>query len=284
MLAAMIGCLGLYFINVRLFKDRSTSEMQNRLGGFYREQLWIMIIGVTLWLAGYFPIILNYPPNIYGHMSRVNLFSIPGAVLILLALLAIFFRSVTSSTHLMVRCITGAVVLLIFLGMAVQFQAQEAYNRAWGDTKAFYQELFEQVPNLKEDTQVVFELTGYEDYDGKLYRPVYSSFWEGVCSLGMLYEQDDFNLGVVYRYQAIEVPPFPDLAILPSTLDTNTLKRAQSYNLDDWLVLRYNRQTNELSILEELPSTFGDDLTGSYQPHNRIIPLNKPLINRKIVK
>ena len=282
--AVIIASLGLYFAGLRLFREQASAQSKENARCFYQEYLWIILIGAALWLVGYMPLILNYPPNIYGHMSRVNLFSIPGVVLILLAMITIFFRSVSASEVWMIRGISVTVILLVLFGVIIQLQTQEAYNQAWNNTKAFYMELFDQVPDLKEGTQVVFDLTGYEEYSGRLFRPVFSSSWEANCSLRVLYNKQHFDLGVVYRYQAIEVPPFPGLIVLPSTLETNTLRKVKTNNLSDWIILRYNHYRNEISVLEEPPSFLGEDLTGSYQPYERIIPLSKEPMYRNLVE
>jgi hypothetical protein len=267
---------GVYLVSVRL--DRSTGSYENPDKSI-QTTIAIFLTGVLLWIAGYFPILLNYPPNIYGHLSRVNLFSIPGAVLVLLATMNTIFAGSGLSPKLSVRLTTAGALLLIVLGSLVQVQTQEAYNRSWAENAIFFQKLFTEVPDLKQGTQVILELSGYEN-SGTIYRPLFSSRWGAWCALRTLYNQAD--LAVSYSYDRISVPSFPGFNVLTTTMETDTITGIGQ--ADKLLVLDYDRQTHRLGIRNKLENLGEISTSENYAPEDRILPLSDPIPSRRIVE
>lgn len=268
--------LGVYRVSIYL--DRPTGPYEE-LEKSIRTNIAIFLTGVLLWIAGYIPILLNYPPNIYGHLSRVNLFSIPGAVLVLLATMNTLFTGSGLSSKLSTKLTTAGALLLIVLGSLVQVQTQEAYNRSWAENEIFFHTLFKEVPDLKEGTQVVLALRGYEN-SGAIYRPLFSSRWGAWCALRTLYNQAD--LDVSYRYNRISVPAFPGFNVLTTTMETNTVTGISEAG--KLLVIDYDRQTHHLGIRKNLESLGGSLVNEKYAPEDRILPLRDPIPSRRIVE
>jgi hypothetical protein len=239
---------------------------------------FLFLTGTTLWLAGYFPIILNYPPNLWGHLSRVNLFSLPGAALLLVSLLHLTFLSLSRREPWAHRLTTGVSLVLIFVGAFLQIQTQTAYNHAWAEAKTFYQTLLAEIPQLQPGTQLVLSLQGYQN-DGSVNRPLFSSSWEARCAFGLLYDQRDVNIG--YAYEKITIPPLTTLNIL-----TSTLERASLTPIHDparLIVMKYDRTTSRLLILEEIPPFLPDTAAEPYAPYDQILPLAQPIPAREII-
>jgi len=244
----------------------------------FKYDFCILIIGLIVWIMGYFPVLLNYPANIYGHLSRINLFSVAGAVLVLLSLIHIFSLTISTNSVPAVQWTAVLTSVLIFLGGVIQLQTQESYNHSWKGEKAFFQALFDEAPNVKSKTHFMFLLEGYKQTSSH-YRPLFSSSWEAVAALRILYDNDD--LMVSYQYNGIVVPPFPDFAILPSTLESESM-----FPITDperLIVVRYNLESEELSIQEDV-SVFTGYIFPEYSPYERIIPLEREILSRKIVE
>ncbi len=240
---------------------------------------YIFLAGLGLWLAGYVPIILNYPPNLYGHLSRVNLFSIPGAVLILLSLFHTAFLSLSGRPSLATRLTIGISLPLIFAGSIIQVQTQEAYNTSWTETQMFYQTLLTQIPDIKHGTQIVLILNGYQGHEA-LFRPLFSSSWEPWCAFGLLYDKTDLNVN--YHYEQLTVPSYPTATALTSTLEREYMPPIQ--DPAKLLVLEYDRLTHHLTIQEDASFLLDSVALEQYSPYVQIIPMDKTIPARKVIE
>jgi hypothetical protein len=273
-ITVVLGLIAIYAISARLYIQGSQADLDKTLN----TNLYIFIFGAVLWIAGYIPIILNYQPNIYGHLSRVNLFTIPGAALILLAVIHTILASVSLNKITAGKLTLIFVLPLVFVGSIVQLQTQEAYNKSWAEAKTFYQELFNQIPDVENGTHIILELSGYEN-SGALYRPLFSSSWEAWCALRVLYDKVD--LVVNYKYDQIAVPNYPSFNVLTSTLETDTISAIGDPG--KLLVVDYNRQTHTLKIRKDISGLQENMSNDGYSPEDRILPLRRPILSRKIV-
>jgi hypothetical protein len=271
----LVCSVGLYFL-ISFLRQPSATEPKQRLT--LNHQIAIFAIGVILWAAGYFPILLNYQANIYGHISRINLFSIAGASLVLVVLIYAIASLISATTEIALNLTLLTVIALILVGSNVQIQTQESYNQSWNENKKFFQALFTEIPNVKPETHFYFFLEGFEE-TSNLYRPLFSSSWEAENSLRVLYDQK--RLRVSYQYDQITVPKYPGFNILPSTLESKNI--IPITNPEQLIVIRFNRQTGALEIVENRDLLPDDDLSG-YAPYNRILPFDKPIPVRKIIE
>jgi hypothetical protein len=243
------------------------------------KNLTVMAAGGILWAAGYIPLILNFPPNIYGHLSRVNLFSILGAVILLIGLFQLIFQSLCADNFQAVRLTSLVVLVLVALGSIVQLQLQEAYNASWDETRTFYQALFEKVPAVKEGTQFILVLHNYQGSVGSR-RPLYTTAWEATSALEVLYNQPDLVAG--YRYLNMIVPPFPSYNVLGGVLDTDTIEPVTDPSR--LLVLDYDYLTRQITIRQEASDFLGKTENAQYVPLQRILPLAPPIPARQLVQ
>ena len=266
---------GLYIL-ISFLSQSSVKEQNQQLT--FKNQIAIFSIGIVLWVAGYFPILLNYEANIYGHISRINLFSIAGAALMLMILIYAITSMISAKSETAINLTALTIIALIFLGSIVQIQTQESYNQSWDEKKAFFQALFAEVPDIKPETHFYFFLEGFGE-TSNWYRPLFSSSWEAATSIRTLY--DHKRLRVSYQYDQITVPKYPGFNILPSTLESeNIIPITQPSQL---MIIRFNRETNDLEILENSNLLPDYDLSG-YAPYKRILPLEQSIPARKIVE
>jgi len=275
-IAITILLLILAIMAMRSYDQKSFSSS---VGNIIRENINIFVLGILLAAAGYFPIILNYPPNIYGVLSRVNMFSTPGIVLILLSIIHSAGFGIFGGYRTAVRFTVMVSLFLMLWGSIIHLQVQDAYIHSWGETKLFYQQLFLKVPDLDEDTQIILLLDGYDD-DGQKYRPLFSSSWEPGCAFRTLYNKE--GVRVFYRYNDITVPSFPAMNILTNTMFTDTIPQIGRF--DDFLVLNYDRSSQTLMIKEKIDGLFGTEPVSDYSPFDQILPLDKEIMGRKLVE
>ena len=275
LIVVLLFLLSSYRLAYDLYKQHPIKKQEQ-----LRSNCRTFVIGLLLWVAGYFPIILNFPPNIYGHLSRVNIFSIPGASIMIFAAINAFFSSIFGHHELSIKStiITGVVLSLI--GSIIQIQVQDSYNASWTDTKLFYSNLFTLVPNVKDDTHLVLLLSGYEIEEG-IYRPLYSSSWEAECAIRTLYDND--SLSISYRYERRKTPDYPSSISLTSTLETDTTEQAFNRDPQSLLVLQYDNNSKTLSIIHDIQNTLVTTSNTSYTPENNITSLLAPIPARELV-
>ena len=275
-LLIVIGTGGLGAIAWVLFKSwKRAHPLENAL----KTKGRIILVGFGFWAAGYLPLILNYPPNLYGHLSRVNMFSILGTVLLLLALFHAICLSLSRSEGLAARLTVGFGLMLILGGSLIQIQIQEANNRAWEETRAFYQALFHEVPDVKNGTQMILTLKGYETHR-ELYRPLLSSSWEAWCAFGLLYGKTDLHVN--YQYEQMTTPDLATPGVLTSVLEKEY--RTPIQDPGKLLIIEYDNQTRNLVIRKDGSGFLPDGVLASYSPYDQIVPLEAPLEVREIVR
>ena len=274
----LAGALLLCVLFFLISRQKALANIANNAGVDKANHLPLLAAGALLWVSGYFPIIINYSPNIWGHLSRVNIFSVPGAVLILIALFQMIARGLTPRGNRAVLAVNSGLLFLIMLGAVVHIQVQESFGRTWQDTRSFYQQLFQLAPDLEEDTHLYFYFSG-EEKSLTPHRPLITTSWELLRAVEVFY---DLTVDVVsYRYQKITVPEFPGLDVIGANVHKEYFHpQLRSENL---LALNYDLQTGQLSIIEDISDHFSPQFQQNYQPFDHILPLHQEIPSRKLV-
>jgi hypothetical protein len=267
----------LYIITYKISNHLSFHEKSEKL---IQENLLSFSIGLTLWISGYFPIILNFPPNIWSILSRVNIFTALGAGMMIISLIDMVVINMSIPKEFGVK-ITGLIAfVLIFMGSIVQLQVQESLNKSWEETKIFYVALFNAVPNVKDNTEFVFLLAGYKT-DETIHRPLFSTKWEPSYAMSALYNNP--NITVMYRYNAIDIPAFPESISLSGIFNRAYLYPVESP--ENLIVIKYDRSINELEILYEIDNlSLVENNLNLYLPNERILQSEDMSTIRSIVE
>jgi len=237
-----------------------------------------LAVGALLWAAGFFPILINYPVNIYSHLSRVNLFSNLGAVLLIIGLLQVLASSLGSVRYAPKILLALSLPLLLVSSLAQQ-QVQEGNRQSWAEAKTFYATLVSEIPDLKQDTQVLFSITTGEE-ETFTRRPLFTSSWEAACAVRTLYEIPEPNLQVGYRYTDLSQAPFPGFNILGGAMETNSIGDVPDPS--KLLVLSYNLKTADLEIVQDI-GFLGLGSVDSYKPLARITPATRDFPTRRLI-
>ncbi len=243
-----------------------------------KSPLTQVAVGAILWTAGYFPILLNFPVNIYSHLSRVNLFANLGAALLVIGLLHTLTANL-GSARITYKLLLASTLPLLFIASLVQLQVQEANRQSWGEAKTFYTRLIELVPDIKPETQVFFTISVGEPA-GPIRRPLFTSPWEAECVVWTLYGTARPNLLVGYKYDDIYVPPFPGYNILAGALARNSNDVIP--DTSKLLVLNYDLPTTTLEVTQDI-GFLDVEKPQAYHPENRILPISRNIPARKLI-
>ena len=239
--------------------------------------LRLLGVGAILWAAGYIPIILNYQPNIWGHLSRVNIIPNLGAILIIVAVLKMLFDSILEDRTRWGNLVVLVLAFLVLFAGVVQVQVQESFADSWQDVKTFYQELFEAVPQVRAGTHMVIYLSG-DEQDPTYHRPIFSSNWEPVCALQVLYDQPDLQATAIYE----DSQPDPSRLI---TIGFAMGREAspQIFDIGQVLGVEYDQSGRSLTVLDNGDFLFEKGDRDAYQPWDRILPLEEKIDSRELV-
>ncbi|MBN2046149.1 MAG: hypothetical protein JW757_14090 [Anaerolineales bacterium] len=272
--AALIFCVLAYLAANQAAQANHPRKAAQQTQCNYR---WQLAAGILLWAGGYFPIIINYPPNIWGHLSRVNIFTVPGAVLILSALLQIITTSLGWGQNASASAVNASMILLIFLGAAVHVQVQQSFIRSWQETKSFYQQVFNLAPDLEEGTQIYLYLHG-EDGTQTTHRPLITTSWEPRCAFFVFYDSKVNQFA--YSYQKITVPDFPGLSVLGGNIQDQYLP---TLNPEHLLALSYDLGTKQVKVIEDISGYLGAGYQEKYHPLDLITPQEQENLSRRLI-
>jgi len=204
------------------------------------------IFAVGFILAGYIPIIFMYQPNLEETVTRANMYAIPAAAVLIVALTSLVILGMTpNKKHWQVLlCLT--ILPLILIGCGVRLDVQKLGMVAWTKQEVIWQKLFELAPDLKDGTTVVFILRGRSEMIyGHL--PIYAE-WEATSALQVLYQNPTLN-GLIY---SPEMALYSEAAIkrfgVVRFLDKKTIP------FDQIVFVQYNIRTGRLHIIDTMPA------------------------------
>jgi MFS family permease len=178
----------------------------------------IFLVGGLFWVAGYVPVIILMGPSFDGDASRSSLFAIAGASLSLVAGLSCLLTLVAKSIDRVPRMTLAAVIPFIVMGLFYQLWSQNERFKAWDEQRQFWNLLFEAIPDLKDSSQLIIAIPGYNQLSQFQELP-FSIRWEANVALKVLY--NDSTLGANYYYSDL---PLEGTNMIDSGLDwSNTV-------------------------------------------------------------
>lgn len=257
-------CISISFLVFQ--KDSSGTRLQTaHKAPMLKSHFALILIGGAIWIAGYFPIIGLYSPSLNGHASRVNLFAVAGAALILTSLVAILSIAIARSTSQISPLAIAIITPFILAGIFVQLQVNAEYQAAWEIQRNIWQGTFEVVPNIQSEKQLVIIIPGYEKLRPFEALP-FSTAWEVDAGAQVLYNNP--NIGGYYYYKDAQNSQFEfrKNGISPQGTD-----RLVGYKR--LIFVLYHPHDNTIELVEDIEETlslpFSVDI---YSPHENIIP------------
>jgi hypothetical protein len=166
-----------------------------------KTYLVIFMAGLAFWFAGYIPIIALYSPMLRGMGSRVNLFAIPGAALMLVSGLAMIATFITNSILIQRFTLFAMILPFVIASVFVQLQINRENQIAWETQKKIWNDLFATVPNIQDQKSVVIIIPGYEQLRPFQSYPFLSS-WEIEAGAQVLYNNP--KIGGNYYYKDVQ--------------------------------------------------------------------------------
>ena len=230
-----------------------------------KQDLFLFLVGSGFVVAGYLPIISLYDPNLDGFQTRVNIFAIPGAVLMIVSILNLGALFLAKDVQQLRAIVPAAAIPLLLVGMATQMLVQNASRKTWDEQKELWTQLIEIAPNFVDHTTVVFVLPGYTQL-GFAENPPFVSPWEVNSGLKVLYNNPTL-IGAYF---------YPDFTWRRTQLLENGIILHNESNLTvtpyhKAVFVQYNPQTHRLELVQQLQEDFNLPFkTPDYAPDNNI--------------
>ncbi|MEJ5308890.1 MAG: hypothetical protein WHX52_03885 [Anaerolineae bacterium] len=234
----------------------------------WREVGGLFAAGIVGTVAGYIPIGLLYEPNLDSLASRVNLFALTGASLLVVALLYGAALLVARTRQQVLRLVLAGALPLMSIGIATQVLVQYDIRVAWIEQKHIWSQLFTLIPNLADDTTVCFVLNGNQDRVGFVNwkRLPLSSNWELTGALQVLYGNDTLRGEVLFS----DVDVHDEARLTEEGVIDFWTGFVTPY--DRVVFVFYEEESRRLRVLDDLSFVFaGLPTPSTYDPHARIL-------------
>jgi hypothetical protein len=201
----ILGTFGLCLIGAfliilpRLIKLAKSNDSfpWNKKKRIIKSLLIIFLLGWLFWAAGYVPIISLRSPTFYGDATRDNLAVIPGVSISLVAGLSCLLTLVGKSINQVKKLTLVAVVPFILIGVYYQIWSQNERFKAWDEQKQLWNLMFEAVPGLKEESNVVILFPEYDQSD-QFHFETFCGTWEAAIALKVLYNDETLQASYLY--------------------------------------------------------------------------------------
>jgi hypothetical protein len=233
----------------------------------WRGLALLLLLGMLGIVLAYFPAIFVRAPNLGDISTRSNLFSIPFAAGMLVALVAFAARRLSDSKKTWQILLALGVLPLLALGIYTQNLLQSRWNDAWEKQKDLLGQLFELAPGFEPGTTVVVALKGYQEMGPYDHPPLYSA-WEIVDALRVLYEDPTLNGGVYFP----EAEIFSEVALTRTGLLNFQPRNKVPYSQAVFFL--YNENTGRLELVQDLKEVLSIPYQDpQYDPQRRILPV-----------
>lgn len=252
------------FLLIRALRiDRGISWSDQDRSQTAKRYFWASIFSVGFIFAGYFPIIFIYHPNLEETVTRANMYSIPAAAVLIVALASLIIVRLTLYKKQWQALLWVTILPLILIGCGVRLNLQKLGMVAWIKQEGLWQQLFELAPDLKDGTTVVFII---RDRSEMIYGhlPIYAE-WEATSALQVLYQNHSLN-GLIYApemtlYSESEIKPYGAVRFLDKKI----------IPFDQMVFAQYNLRSGKLKIIDSMPNH------PDYDPWARITPESKKI-------
>jgi hypothetical protein len=241
-----------------------------------RSDWMTLLCGLGLIIAGYFPTILLYEPNLDGVYSRVNFYALPGATVCLIFAIGLITQRLARGDGRRWRVgFATAVVMLIGIGMVTQVWVRHNAETAWRDQQDIWTQLFELAPRFEPHTVVCFVLTGYRGQSGfaNWWRTPLSAGWEVTAALQLLYDDSSLQGAVIMP----DMTGYGEANLLQAGVQTPSTGDIIPY--DNIVFLAYDKSQRRLSVLTDAVNALGLGWpVVGYDPYAHIMPGSQPAV------
>lgn len=233
---------------------------------YFRNFSGVLLVSAGFVLLGYIPIISAFKPNLDDVSTRVNMYAIPAAAVVIVVIISITALIFSKDKKQWQILLLAGTFPLIVLGMAINITVNHFGQESWVKQKEIWHQLFDLAPRIKENTTVVFVMNGYYRLEHGAHPPLYAE-WETDTALQVLYEDESLE-GRIY-FPGIDI--YSEATFTPDGVEDAFKTKMASY--EEVILLKYQPGTEVLKLIydpeEEMGLTFE---VANYAPSNRIIP------------
>jgi len=230
-----------------------------------KSQFILLLVGAVFWFAGYIPIIGLYRPLLNGHASRVNMFAVAGAAVIVVSLVALFSTFLTQSTFQARFFAVSLILPFILIGVFVQLQINKETQMAWNTQRNIWNGVLRTVPNIRDERNIVVIIPAYERLRPFESYP-FTTAWEINAESQVMYNNP--TVGGIYYYKDLQNQDFKftkNGIIPPGTERLIGYKRL--------IFVLYNSKDSSVELVNNIEETLALPFEiDNYTPNENIVP------------
>ena len=231
-----------------------STRVQNLLKFFF--------LAAVFTAAAYLPFVFIYTPSLDFFTSRVNIFAMLGAS-VMVAVLIWSLASIAKKPQ--IQWINSTILLLFFLaaGSLFQFEVQVESHRAWCDQADIWAQLKSMAPAFTNDTFIGIVMKQSHYGDSLISRDILITPWEVDSAVRLLYNNQALNGSVIYLNR-------PDLANLSK--DGITVSWPARFEpISSAAFFLYDENLHQLRLVKSLKE-LNIDGSNNYAPLGHILP------------
>lgn len=209
----------------------------------------VALLGLVVLVAGYFPVVTVYQPNLSDTASRFNQFAVLGGAMVVGSGLLVARILVSSNRAIRHAFLFAAVGVLVAHGVVTQHLVSQEHHKSWVEQKAIWTQLSQIAPDLRDNTSVLLVLPGYVEQAGfqSFGRLPFAGEWDWQSGLRLLYDNPTLS-GVI---------SYPDIDIEPETTLTDygpvSKDSGESFTWSQTVAFQWVQSSGKLQELQLLP-------------------------------
>lgn len=266
-----------FIIGVFLFSSEINQVEKTKLKNVQKDLLGISVIGALFWGFGFFPMILVMEPSLYFTSTRVNMFSIFGASLVIVSLIGIIATTTCKSIKNSKALTWTLLIPLVLIGVIIQNLNEHGIKTVWNEQKMIWNQIFQIAPNLKDDSMLVLIMPTINS--NKMFQhAAFTADWEINSGIEVLYNNQSLRGKLYFLDQSCSC----NVLLLKDGVIPPWSSEVVPYN--QTVFLSYNQEKGKVTLVEDISKIIKINFPNPEEYHPKNLILNEKTINEDIYR
>lgn len=240
-------------------RDIANDQQEGPIPWRLKELIVIILLGILAIGAGYIPALISVTPGISYGASRINFLPAAGGALSIITIFILMLKFAGIGIKDSSRVLSIFVICLSLLSSRTQIRSQLETIDSWQTQKAFWNELFREVPDIADGTQIILTLPEAYQAPVKFGAPPFAIYWRAFGeAMALMYgHAEPFEIFVVYGQGPEGIKLTDGSLYVPSHLQQIT---PVPISASQTVVLNFFEVSGDLQVLQELVTEEGESV------------------------